>query len=49
MDGGVTRMRLPSPPMANPISCVDMTNSHWSVVEQETNQIEKTTGKHIEN
>jgi hypothetical protein len=39
-------MRLQSPPMANPISCVEMTNSHWSVVAQEANQ--STTGKCVD-
>ena len=30
IDGGATRKRLQIPPIEKPISCVDMTNSHWS-------------------
>ena len=31
MDGGATRNRLATPPTERPMSCVEMTRSHWSV------------------
>ncbi len=30
IDGGATRNRRVMPPIEKPISCVDMTSSHWS-------------------
>jgi hypothetical protein len=38
MDGGATRKRLQMPPIEKPISWVDMTSNHWSVLGQETDQ-----------
>ena len=38
MDAGATKMRLQMPAIEKPISWVDMTNSHWSVFGEETNQ-----------
>lgn len=32
IDGGATRKRLQIPPIERPISVVDMTNNHWSVL-----------------
>ena len=32
MDAGATRIRWQMPPIEKPISWVDMTNSHWSVL-----------------
>ena len=32
IDGGVTRKRLQMPLIEKPISWVDMTNSHWSIL-----------------
>ena len=38
IDAGATRMRLKMPQIEKPISWVDMTNSHWSVFGEETDQ-----------